>query len=48
MVLLQNEAEVGQGIKESGVKREDIYITSKVRYNTSLIQLIDQERFTDM
>ena len=26
----QNEAEVGQAIKESGVAREDIWLTSKV------------------
>jgi glycerol 2-dehydrogenase (NADP+) len=26
----QNEDEVGQGIKDSGVPREDIFITSKV------------------
>ncbi|ORY26041.1 putative glycerol dehydrogenase [Naematelia encephala] len=32
-LIYQNEAEVGQGIKDSGVKREDIFITSKV-WNT--------------
>jgi glycerol 2-dehydrogenase (NADP+) len=26
----QNEDEVGQGIKDSGVPREDIFLTSKV------------------
>jgi diketogulonate reductase-like aldo/keto reductase len=29
-LVFQNEAEVGQAIKESGVKRTDIFITSKV------------------
>lgn len=28
--IYQNENEVGQGIRDSGVKREDIFITSKV------------------
>ena len=28
--VYRNEDEVGQGIRESGVKREDIFITSKV------------------
>jgi glycerol 2-dehydrogenase (NADP+) len=32
-LIYQNENEVGEGIKDSGVKREDIFITSKV-WNT--------------
>jgi len=32
-LIYQNEAEVGQGIKDSGVKRQDLFITSKV-WNT--------------
>lgn len=32
-LIYQNEDEVGQGIKDSGLKREDIFITSKV-WNT--------------
>ncbi|KAK1922820.1 putative glycerol dehydrogenase [Papiliotrema laurentii] len=32
-LIYQNEAEVGQGIKDSGVDRKDIFITSKV-WNT--------------
>lgn len=32
-LIYQNESEVGEGIKDSGVKREDIFITSKV-WNT--------------
>lgn len=34
---LQNEAEVGQGIKESGVDRKDIFITSKVNLKQYII-----------
>jgi diketogulonate reductase-like aldo/keto reductase len=30
LLIAQNEDEVGQGIKDSGIKREDIFITSKV------------------
>ena len=30
-ICIQNEQEVGDAIKESGVPREDIFITSKVR-----------------
>lgn len=29
--VYRNEDEVGQGIRESGVPREDIFITGKVR-----------------
>jgi len=32
-LIYQNEHEVGQGIKDSGIKREDLFITSKV-WNT--------------
>lgn len=31
--VYRNEDEVGQGIRESGVPREDIFITSKVRFD---------------
>ena len=31
----QNEQEVGNAIKESGVPREDIFITSKARVSSS-------------
>ncbi|KAK4687054.1 hypothetical protein P7C73_g3062, partial [Tremellales sp. Uapishka_1] len=39
----QNEDEVGQGIKESGVKREDIFITSKVwcTYHDRVAECLD-------
>ena len=30
-LLARNEAEVGQAIKESGVKREDIFVVTKLR-----------------
>jgi diketogulonate reductase-like aldo/keto reductase len=30
MMMIQNEAEVGQALKDSGVPREDVWITSKV------------------
>lgn len=33
MIYLGNEHEVGQGIKDSGVPREEIFITSKL-WNT--------------
>jgi glycerol 2-dehydrogenase (NADP+) len=32
-LIYQNEHEVGQGIKDSGIKRENLFITSKV-WNT--------------
>lgn len=31
ILLLQNEAEVGQAIRESGVPRSDLWLTSKVQ-----------------
>lgn len=34
----QNEAEVGQAIKESGVAREDIWLTSKVSENQYFVR----------
>ena len=31
LILPRNEAEVGQAIKESGIKREDIFLVTKLR-----------------
>lgn len=36
--VYRNEHEVGQAIKEAGVPREEIFITSKVRYRRGAFQ----------
>ena len=35
-----NEAEVGKGIKDSGVNRDEIWITSKVRLNSGNLPIL--------
>jgi glycerol 2-dehydrogenase (NADP+) len=44
-LIYQNEHEVGQGIKDSGVPRKDIFITSKV-WNTHQPDVADGLRQT--
>lgn len=44
-LIYQNEAEVGEGIKESGVPRSEIFITSKV-WNTHQPNVADGLRQT--
>lgn len=39
--VYRNEDEVGQGIRESGVPREDIFITSKVPFYILILHKLD-------
>lgn len=43
--IYQNEKEVGEGIKKSGVNRDDIWITSKVSGRLSSLAVLCSERY---
>ena len=36
-VLVQNEEEVGQALRESGVPREEVWLSSKVRIHWCML-----------